>query len=75
MFSKPSRLSLYLSAELESEYNSKIAESSSTSDSTFQELDKDTQTQIHAITNGLPTKKKDAVDMLVSYVEAVDLTA
>ena len=61
-------------AELEKEYALKVAESSTSSDSTFQELDKETQSAISAITSGLPTKKKEAVDMLVHYVENVELS-
>lgn len=43
------------------------------SDSTFAELDKETAAAIQAITNGLPAKKKEAVDMLVKFVEDVQL--
>lgn len=44
------------------------------SDTTFGELDKETKTAINAITADLPTKKKEAIDMLVAYVQKVDLS-
>jgi len=61
--------------ERENEYQSKVAESSSVSDTTFGELDKKTNAEIAAITSRLPTKKKECIDMLVAYVEKVDLAA
>eukprot|EP00210_Caulerpa_lentillifera_P002026 g1941.t1 len=62
-------------AERQAEYDAKVATSSSASGTTFKKLDDDTQAAIDAITRNLPSKKKDAVAMLVSHVTNVDLSA
>lgn len=59
-------------SEREEAYNKKVAEGSSTTDSTFTALQMETERTIRGIHSSLPAKKEEVVMMLTNFATKVD---